>query len=116
MTDLCLNSLSLNDEKEKCWMKNGSSNAKNDSTLSLHISASVNSNEASSDFLNKSFQKSWLIQKQKQINPSSKFVSQNPFEFQRQQNGKKPGPEVSQFKASQRLLNFNKSDLHSNTA
>jgi hypothetical protein len=117
--DLCskyTNNLSLNDETEKCWKKNGSSNATNNSTLSLRISAYENSNEVSSDSLNKSFQKSVLIQKQKQINLASKFVPQSPFEFQRQRNDKVPEPEVSQFKASQRLLNVSKSGLHSNTA
>uniref|UniRef100_A0AC35EYC4 Uncharacterized protein n=1 Tax=Panagrolaimus sp. PS1159 TaxID=55785 RepID=A0AC35EYC4_9BILA len=92
---------------------NGSSNATNNSTLSLRISAYENSNEASSDSLNKSFQKPLLIQKQKQINFASKFVSQSSFEFQRQQNDKISKPEVSQFKAFQRLLNLNKSNLHS---
>uniref|UniRef100_A0AC35F680 Uncharacterized protein n=1 Tax=Panagrolaimus sp. PS1159 TaxID=55785 RepID=A0AC35F680_9BILA len=118
-TDLCSrysNSLSLHDENKKCWTKNGSSNATNNSTLSLRISAYENSNEASCDSLNESFQKSLFIQTQKQINSASKYVSQSPFEFQRQQNDKVPEPEVSQFKASQRLLNLNKSDLHSNTA
>uniref|UniRef100_A0AC35GLM1 Uncharacterized protein n=1 Tax=Panagrolaimus sp. PS1159 TaxID=55785 RepID=A0AC35GLM1_9BILA len=102
-TDLCSkysNNLSLNDENEKCWKKNGSSNATNNSTLFLRISAYENSNEASDDSLN----------------PASKFVSRSPFEFQRQQNDKEPEPEVSKFKAFQRLLNLNKSDLHSNTS
>uniref|UniRef100_A0AC35GLK5 Non-specific protein-tyrosine kinase n=1 Tax=Panagrolaimus sp. PS1159 TaxID=55785 RepID=A0AC35GLK5_9BILA len=91
-------------EVEKCRKKNGSSNATNNSTLFLHISAYENSNEASSsDSFNKTFQKSWLIQKQ--LNPDPTFVSQNPFEFQRQQNDKVPVPEVAQFKANQRLSN-----------
>jgi hypothetical protein len=79
MIDLCSkysNNFPLNYETEKCWRKNGSSNATNNSTLSLRISAYEDSNEVSSDSLNKSFQKSLLIQKQKQINLASKFVSQ----------------------------------------
>uniref|UniRef100_A0AC35F0T2 Uncharacterized protein n=1 Tax=Panagrolaimus sp. PS1159 TaxID=55785 RepID=A0AC35F0T2_9BILA len=82
--------------------KNDSSNSTNNSTLSLHISYE-NSNEALS--LNINFQKLWLNQRQKQINPALAFVSQNPFEFQRQKNDKVPEPEVSQFKASQQLIN-----------
>uniref|UniRef100_A0AC35GVP6 Uncharacterized protein n=1 Tax=Panagrolaimus sp. PS1159 TaxID=55785 RepID=A0AC35GVP6_9BILA len=119
MTDLCSkysNNLSLNDENEKRWEKNNFSNATNYSTLSLCISAYENLNEASSDSLNKNFQKFLLIQKQKRINPASTLVSQSPFEFQRQQSDKVPEPKVSQFKASQRLLNLNKSDLYSNNA
>uniref|UniRef100_A0AC35ETX7 Uncharacterized protein n=1 Tax=Panagrolaimus sp. PS1159 TaxID=55785 RepID=A0AC35ETX7_9BILA len=119
MTDLCSkysNNSSLNDENVKCWEKIDSSNATNSSTLSLCISAYENLNEASSGSLNKSFQKSLLIQKQKRINSASTLVSQIPFEFQRQQNDKVPEPKVSQYKASQRLLNLKKSDLHSNTA
>uniref|UniRef100_A0AC35FFA7 Uncharacterized protein n=1 Tax=Panagrolaimus sp. PS1159 TaxID=55785 RepID=A0AC35FFA7_9BILA len=110
MTDLCSkysNTLSLNDENEKCWKKNGSSNATNNSTLSFHISVYEDSNEASSDSLNKSFQKSLSIQKQKEINAVSKFVSQSPLEFQRQQSDKVSEPEVSRFKASQKLLDPN---------
>uniref|UniRef100_A0AC35G409 Uncharacterized protein n=1 Tax=Panagrolaimus sp. PS1159 TaxID=55785 RepID=A0AC35G409_9BILA len=103
-------------EIEKCWKKNDSTNTTNNSTLSLHIFAFENSNVASPDSFNESFQKSWLIQKQKQINPALTFISKNPFEFQRQQNDTVPEPEVTQFKASQRLLKSNKSDLNFNTA
>uniref|UniRef100_A0AC35GE95 Uncharacterized protein n=1 Tax=Panagrolaimus sp. PS1159 TaxID=55785 RepID=A0AC35GE95_9BILA len=79
------------------WKKGGSSATTNNSTLSFHIAAFENSNEASS--LN--LQRSWLIQNQKQINAASTFVSQNPFEFPRQQSDRASDPEVSHFRASQ---------------
>jgi hypothetical protein len=85
------------------WKKDDSSATTNNSILSLHIAAFENSNEASS--LN--LQRSWLIQKQKQINAASTFVSQNPFEFPRQQSDRASDPDVSHFRASQRLLNAN---------
>uniref|UniRef100_A0AC35G263 Uncharacterized protein n=1 Tax=Panagrolaimus sp. PS1159 TaxID=55785 RepID=A0AC35G263_9BILA len=115
VTDLCSkysNTLSLNGENEKCWKKNDFSNATNNSTISLHISVYENSNEGSSDSFNKNFQKSLLIQKQKQINPTSTFNAQNPFEFSRQEDsGEAEPPEVSQFVANQRLLNTNESTV-----
>jgi hypothetical protein len=75
ITNLCSkysNSLASSDKDEMPWKKDDSSATTNNSTLSFHIAAFENSNEASS--LNS--QRSWLIHKQKQINAASTFVSQ----------------------------------------
>uniref|UniRef100_A0A914Q6J1 Inositol polyphosphate-related phosphatase domain-containing protein n=1 Tax=Panagrolaimus davidi TaxID=227884 RepID=A0A914Q6J1_9BILA len=102
------------EEAEKCWKNDDYSNT-NNSTLSLHITAYENSVEALSDQncgdvgLKKKESRSIKSQeKPKQIFTVSTFVIQNPFEFSRQQNDKVKEPEVSQFKASQKLVSPNK--------
>uniref|UniRef100_A0AC35F9Z8 Vacuolar protein sorting-associated protein 52 homolog n=1 Tax=Panagrolaimus sp. PS1159 TaxID=55785 RepID=A0AC35F9Z8_9BILA len=93
------------EESAKEWKKNGTSNAIKNSALSLHISSFENSSEIiASDFFD--YKKYLKKQNTKQIN-SSTFIFQNLFEFPRQQNDTVSEPELSQFKASQKLLSFN---------
>uniref|UniRef100_A0A914QUB3 Uncharacterized protein n=1 Tax=Panagrolaimus davidi TaxID=227884 RepID=A0A914QUB3_9BILA len=85
---------------KKNWKKK--SPGTNNSTLSLHIAAYENlieTNESFDDGKNNS-----LIAKP---TADSSFFIQNPFEFLRQQNEKITEPQVSQFRASQRILNPN---------
>uniref|UniRef100_A0AC35F9L1 Uncharacterized protein n=1 Tax=Panagrolaimus sp. PS1159 TaxID=55785 RepID=A0AC35F9L1_9BILA len=113
--DLCLNTLTINDEIEeesqKSWKKDDLlKNATNKSTLSLHIAAYENSIEASESEFGGKNDKSLKNTKQS-FAAASKFFFQNPFEFSRQQesNEETKEPEISQFKASQKLLNPNES-------
>uniref|UniRef100_A0A914P6T9 Uncharacterized protein n=1 Tax=Panagrolaimus davidi TaxID=227884 RepID=A0A914P6T9_9BILA len=90
--------------------KEKSSTSKNNSTLSLHITAYENSTECDSLFNNgtkKSLNQNYIIKKgEKQFIIAS---IQNSFEFPRQQeNDKSKTPETAQFKASQSLLNPNR--------
>uniref|UniRef100_A0AC35FJL6 Uncharacterized protein n=1 Tax=Panagrolaimus sp. PS1159 TaxID=55785 RepID=A0AC35FJL6_9BILA len=83
-------------------------NTNNNSTLSLHISAHENSTENFGESLRKKKSKFKQNQKNAEIFfTTSTFFIQNSFEFPRQQNVEISEPEVSQFKASQQLINPN---------
>uniref|UniRef100_A0AC35GFS6 Uncharacterized protein n=1 Tax=Panagrolaimus sp. PS1159 TaxID=55785 RepID=A0AC35GFS6_9BILA len=106
----------IKEEKDKNgWQKDISSTKIDSSTISLHIAAYENSSEAviSDSFNDKNINgpKNEAINKlenEKQIFTAvSKLVIQNSFEFPRQQSDEISEPEVSQFKASQRLFSPN---------
>uniref|UniRef100_A0AC35GCS8 Uncharacterized protein n=1 Tax=Panagrolaimus sp. PS1159 TaxID=55785 RepID=A0AC35GCS8_9BILA len=102
-----LNDKAVENEKNKKQWKNGVTNT-NNSTLSLHISAYESSIETASntsdsfgiDKCNESLKR----KNAKQIFSISTFYFQNPFEFLRQQSDEVPEPEVSKYRANQRLL------------
>uniref|UniRef100_A0A914QPY8 Uncharacterized protein n=1 Tax=Panagrolaimus davidi TaxID=227884 RepID=A0A914QPY8_9BILA len=98
----------FNNAEDKQLLKDDiSSNVNNSSTISLHIATYENSFEAAAvdsfDSGEKGLTKKLQIAKQSSIN-------QNPFEFSRQQqeSNESTEPEISQFKASQKLFNPNK--------
>uniref|UniRef100_A0AC35FEZ3 Uncharacterized protein n=1 Tax=Panagrolaimus sp. PS1159 TaxID=55785 RepID=A0AC35FEZ3_9BILA len=97
-------------DAKKSWKNESSSNTKK-STLSIHIEVYENSIEAiTSDSFG--LKKEGLIKKgvnAKQILTPSTFITQNPFEFPRQQNSEVLEPEVSQYKTSQQFINPNES-------
>uniref|UniRef100_A0AC35FB60 Helicase ATP-binding domain-containing protein n=1 Tax=Panagrolaimus sp. PS1159 TaxID=55785 RepID=A0AC35FB60_9BILA len=103
------NFATFNDKTEeervkKRWKTNNtSSHGNNNSTLSLHISAYENSIKVDSLNVKIKNEKLRFIKKSE----NTKQTLKNPFEFPRQQNDKVLEPEVSQFKASQKLLNPN---------
>uniref|UniRef100_A0A914QD49 Uncharacterized protein n=1 Tax=Panagrolaimus davidi TaxID=227884 RepID=A0A914QD49_9BILA len=107
-----INDKTENEEFKKPWKKDSYLNTINGNNLSLHIAAYENSIETHSfnGSRNEDLQKgkSDLIKNEKQIFTAETFGIQNSFEFPRQENEGAKVPEVSNFKASQRLLNPNK--------
>uniref|UniRef100_A0AC35EZW0 F-box domain-containing protein n=1 Tax=Panagrolaimus sp. PS1159 TaxID=55785 RepID=A0AC35EZW0_9BILA len=91
------------------WKKTKDKNTTNGSTLSLHIAAYERMVKTSPDLVDGTKQHfSKQIKKDKnakQIFVDSTSALKNPFEFPRQQKGRTTDPEVSEFRASQRLLN-----------
>uniref|UniRef100_A0A914PPC3 Uncharacterized protein n=1 Tax=Panagrolaimus davidi TaxID=227884 RepID=A0A914PPC3_9BILA len=102
--------LNDNSDKELKKQNDSSKSIKNNSTLSLHISAYENSNESKIDIYDSGSNTSDLNKTFKNAKPILigllKTVIQNPFEFARQQENdeNKVPPEIAQFKASQKLI------------
>uniref|UniRef100_A0AC35FMT7 Uncharacterized protein n=1 Tax=Panagrolaimus sp. PS1159 TaxID=55785 RepID=A0AC35FMT7_9BILA len=108
-------SVILSDEAErddKKSSKTANMNTTKNSTLSLHIAAyenedafnSFNGKNNNEDLQNEKSGKQQEIAKQDFTAPT--ILIQNSFEFPRQQNDEVPKPEISQFRASQTLLNL----------
>uniref|UniRef100_A0AC35G2Y7 Uncharacterized protein n=1 Tax=Panagrolaimus sp. PS1159 TaxID=55785 RepID=A0AC35G2Y7_9BILA len=102
----------VEEEVKKSSNKN---NASNSSTLSLYIAAHESSFDTETDKNKENMEKFGSIKKQKSFKHAftgaSTFFNQNPFEFPRQQKDEILEPEVSQFKASQQLLNPNEASV-----
>uniref|UniRef100_A0A914QFI2 Uncharacterized protein n=1 Tax=Panagrolaimus davidi TaxID=227884 RepID=A0A914QFI2_9BILA len=101
------------EEVKKLWKKDNTSDT-NKTTFLLHIAPFENSVEiplySLNGRINEDLKKSdnSIKKCEKQIFTTiSTFDIQNPFDFPRQKNDKVSDPEVSQFKASQKLLNPN---------
>uniref|UniRef100_A0AC35GSS2 HAT C-terminal dimerisation domain-containing protein n=1 Tax=Panagrolaimus sp. PS1159 TaxID=55785 RepID=A0AC35GSS2_9BILA len=100
-----------NDDLKKPWKNKNNLNATNKSTISLHIAAYENSNEAVAlDLFNDENTEGLRKRKFGSIKTSEQcfthsLKSLNPFEFTRQQSGdRRNEPEVMHFSASQQLL------------
>uniref|UniRef100_A0AC35F5F0 Uncharacterized protein n=1 Tax=Panagrolaimus sp. PS1159 TaxID=55785 RepID=A0AC35F5F0_9BILA len=103
----------FNNAEDKQLLKDDSfTNVNNSSTISLHIATYENSFEAAAVDLFDSGKKGLIkkLETSKQSLNISSSIIQNPFEFPRQQqeSDELKEPEISQFKASQKLLNPNK--------
>uniref|UniRef100_A0AC35G2K5 DUF4781 domain-containing protein n=1 Tax=Panagrolaimus sp. PS1159 TaxID=55785 RepID=A0AC35G2K5_9BILA len=104
------------EEGEKLWKKENTSD-----TFLLHIAPFENSVEiplySFNGKINEDLKKSddSIKKCEKQIFTAvSTFVIQNPFDFPRQENDNVSAPEVSQFRASQQLLNPNETSDNDN--
>uniref|UniRef100_A0A914QKR7 Uncharacterized protein n=1 Tax=Panagrolaimus davidi TaxID=227884 RepID=A0A914QKR7_9BILA len=95
-------------KREESKTENIFTNTKNNSTLSLHIAAYENSNEAYDLVTDSISVENVGTTRKNQIFHHFCSSTQNPFEFPRQQEQRQIAkPEVMEFKASQTLLNPN---------
>uniref|UniRef100_A0A914QMW1 Uncharacterized protein n=1 Tax=Panagrolaimus davidi TaxID=227884 RepID=A0A914QMW1_9BILA len=96
------------DEEEiNKFLKNERSKNHKSSTLSLHISDYENLTGSDKFGVTNDLDASVKKQNKQHLNSASTFIFQKPFEFLKQQNDKLLEQEISQFKASHRLINPN---------
>uniref|UniRef100_A0AC35F7E5 SH3 domain-containing protein n=2 Tax=Panagrolaimus sp. PS1159 TaxID=55785 RepID=A0AC35F7E5_9BILA len=103
--------------KEDNLKKRNNSIANYNSTISLHILAYENLTEDSFDKKKeclKQIDLNKFLENAQQISIASASVIQNPFEFSRQQYDNVLEPEMSRYKASQRLINLNAASAYEN--